>query len=171
MRHNVVNNKFRMKTSHRIATFRNMTISLIDHCKIETTLDKAKVLRGVIEPLITIAKNGISEDGKCDLAARRLLLKKLPNVSSVARLIDVVAPAFKDRKGGYTRVLKLGRRQGDNAEMAIIEFVEENIAPALQGREAKKALKEKRAQKRAERAEKANKAAGVQNKQTAENNQ
>lgn len=168
MRHNVVNNKFRMKTSHRIATFRNMTISLIDHCKIETTLDKAKVLRGVIEPLITIAKNGISEDGKCDLAARRLLLKKLPNVSSVARLIDVVAPAFKDRKGGYTRVLKLGRRQGDNAEMAIIEFVEENITPALQGREAKKALKEKRAQKRAG---KANKAAGVQNKQTAENNQ
>lgn len=168
MRHNVVNNKFRMKTSHRIATFRNMTISLIDHCKIETTLDKAKVLRGVIEPLITIAKNGISEDGKCDLAARRLLLKKLPNISSVARLIDVVAPAFKDRKGGYTRVLKLGRRQGDNAEMAVIEFVEESITPALQGRAAKKALKEKRIQKREQR--KSGKTATTEKKQAAENN-
>lgn len=160
MRHNVVNNKFRMKTSHRIATFRNMTMSLIDHCKIETTLDKAKVLRGVIEPLITIAKNGLTEDGKCDLAARRLLLKKLPNISSVARLIDVVAPAFKDRNGGYTRVLKLGRRQGDNAEMALIEFVE-TITPALQGRAAKKALKEKRIQKREQRAQ--NKGQKVQN--------
>ena len=109
MRHNVVNNKFRMKTSHRIATFRNMTVSLIENGKIETTLDKAKVLRGVVEPLITLAKKG-------DVPARRLALKKLPHE---------IAPVFKDRNGGYTRVLKTGRRQGDNAEMAIIEFVEE----------------------------------------------
>ncbi len=118
MRHNVVNNKFRMKTSHRIATFRNMTVSLIENGKIETTLDKAKVLRGVIEPLITLAKRG-------DVAARRLALQKLPNAESVRKLFHEIAPVFKDRNGGYTRVLKLGRRKGDNAEMAIIEFVEE----------------------------------------------
>ena len=118
MRHNVVNNKFRMKTSHRIATFRNMAMSLIQHGKIETTLDKAKVLRGVIEPLVTIAKRG-------DVAARRLLLQKLPHADSVKKLFYDIAPLFKDRNGGYTRVLKTGRRKGDNAEMAIIEFVEE----------------------------------------------
>ena len=122
MRHNVVNNKFRMKTSHRIATFRNMTVSLIENGKIETTLDKAKVLRGVIEPLITLAKRG-------DVAARRLALQKLPNAESVRKLFHEIAPVFKDRNGdrngGYTRVLKLGRRKGDNAEMALIEFVEE----------------------------------------------
>ena len=112
MRHNVVNNKFRMKTSHRIATFRNMTVSLIENGKIETTLDKAKVLRGVIEPLITLAKRG-------DVAARRLALKKLPNAESVRKLFHEIAPVFKDRNGGYTRVLKLGRRKGDNAEMAL----------------------------------------------------
>ena len=101
MRHNVVNNKFRMKTSHRIATFRNMTVSLIENGKIETTLDKAKVLRGVIEPLITLAKRG-------DVAARRLALQKLPNAESVRKLFHEIAPVFKDRNGGYTRVLKTG---------------------------------------------------------------
>lgn len=118
MRHNVVNNKFRMKTSHRIATFRNMTVSLIENGKIETTLDKAKVLRGVVEPLITLAKKG-------DVPARRLALKKLPHAESIRKLFHEIAPVFKDRNGGYTRVLKTGRRAGDNAEMAIIEFVEE----------------------------------------------
>ena len=118
MRHNVVNNKFRMKTSHRIATFRNMTVSLIENGKIETTLDKAKVLRGVVEPLITLAKKG-------DVPARRKKKKKLPHAVSVRKLFHEIAPVFKDRNGGYTRVLKTGRRQGDNAEMAINEFVEE----------------------------------------------
>ena len=91
---------------------------LIENGKIETTLDKAKVLRGVVEPLITLAKIG-------DVPARRLALKKLPHAESVRKLFHEIAPVFKDRNGGYTRVLKTGRRQGDNAEMAIIEFVEE----------------------------------------------
>ena len=122
MRHGVVNNKFRMKTSHRIATFRNMAKSLIEHGRVETTLDKAKVLRGVIEPLITLGKKGT-------LAARRNALSRLPHTPTVHRLFDVIAPIFKDRPGGYTRVLKTGRRQGDNAEMAIIEFVEPIVEP------------------------------------------
>lgn len=117
MRHSVVNNKFRMKTSHRIATFRNMAKSLIELGKIETTLDKAKVLRGVVEPMVTIAKRG-------DLPARRLLLSKLPYADAVKKLFYEVAPLFKERNGGYTRIIKTGRRKGDNAQMAIIEFVE-----------------------------------------------
>lgn len=122
MRHGVVNNKFRMKTSHRIATFRNMAKSLIENGRLETTLDKAKVLRGVVEPLITLGKKGT-------LAARRTALSRLPHAPTIHRLFDVVAPVFKDRAGGYTRVLKTGRRLGDNAEMAIIEFVDPIVEP------------------------------------------
>ena len=122
MRHGVVNNKFRMKTSHRIASFRNMAKSLIENGRLETTLDKAKVLRGVVEPLITLGKKGT-------LAARRTALSRLPHTPTVHRLFEVVAPVFKERAGGYTRVLKTGRRQGDNAEMAIIEFVDPITEP------------------------------------------
>lgn len=122
MRHGVVNNKFRMKTSHRIASFRNMAKSLIENGRLETTLDKAKVLRGVVEPLITLGKKGT-------LAARRIALSRLPHTPTVHRLFEVVAPVFKERVGGYTRVLKIGRRQGDNAEMAIIEFVDPITEP------------------------------------------
>ncbi len=122
MRHGVVNNKFRMKTSHRIATFRNMSKSLIENGRVETTLKKAKVLRTVIEPLITLGKKG-------DLQSRRLAFKKLPHIGTVHRLFDVVAPAFKERNGGYTRIYKLGRRTGDNAEMALIEFVDPIVEP------------------------------------------
>lgn len=132
MRHGVVNNKFRMKTSHRIATFRNMAKSLIEHSRIETTLDKAKVLRGIVEPLITLGKRG-------DLSARRCALAKLPHTPTIHRLFEVIAPVFKDRKGGYTRILKTGRRQGDNAEMAIIEFVDPIIEPATKSKETEAA--------------------------------
>lgn len=132
MRHGVINKKFRMKTSHRIATFSNMTKSLIEHGRIETTLDKAKYLRGVIEPLITLGKKG-------DLAARRLVLSRLHHTDTVHRLFDVISPVFKDRKGGYTRILKLGRRRGDNAQMALIEFVDPIIEPKAVDSEPKKA--------------------------------
>lgn len=133
MRHGVVNNKFRMKTSHRIASFRNMAKSLIENSRVETTLDKAKVLRTVVEPLITLGKKG-------DLAARRLALSKLPHTPTIHRLFDVVAPVFKDRKGGYTRILRLGRRKGDNAQMALIEFVDQVVEPkAVEKSESAKA--------------------------------
>lgn len=132
MRHGVINKKFRMKTSHRIASFSNMTKSLIEHGRIETTLDKAKYLRGVIEPLITLGKRG-------DLAARRLVLSRLHHTPTVHRLFDVIAPVFKDRKGGYTRILKLGRRRGDNAQMALIEFVDPIIELKAADSEPKKA--------------------------------
>lgn len=132
MRHGVINKKFRMKTSHRIASFRNMAKSLIENGRLETTLDKAKMLRTVIEPLITLGKKG-------DLAARRVALTKLPHTPTVHRLFDVVAPVFKERKGGYTRILRLGRRRGDNAQMALIEFVDQIIEPRAADSEPAKA--------------------------------
>lgn len=132
MRHGVINKKFRMKTANRIASFRNMAKSLIENGRLETTLDKAKVLRGVVEPLITLGKKG-------DLAARRIALSRLPHTPTVHRLFDVVAPVFKDRNGGYTRILKLGHRKGDNAQMALIEFVDPIIEPKVAASEQAKA--------------------------------
>lgn len=132
MRHGVVNNKFRMKTSHRIASFRNMAKSLIETGRVETTLDKAKVLRGVVEPLITLGKKG-------DLAARRLALSKLRHTPTVHRLFDVIAPVFKERNGGYTRILRLDRRKGDNAKMAVVEFVDPIVEPKAAESEPAKA--------------------------------
>ena len=118
MRHGKKGKTLGMETAHRVAVLRNMASSLIEHCRIETTLVRAKALRGFIEPLITFGK-------KQDLSARRLVLRRLPNKKSVKRLFDDVAPAFAERPGGYTRIMRTGRRQGDNAEMAIIEFVDE----------------------------------------------
>ena len=122
MRHGNSGKTLGVKTSHRIAMLRNMAISLVEHGRIETTLLRAKALRGFIEPLITAGK-------KNDLSARRHVLRKLPNKACVKRLFDEVSPAFAERPGGYTRILRTGRRQGDNASMAIIEFVDE-IKPA-----------------------------------------
>jgi len=130
MRHGVVNKKFRMKTAHRIATFSNMAKSLIELGKIETTLVKAKYLRTFIEPLITLGKRG-------DLSARRHAIAKLHHKDTVNRLFDVVAIAFKDRNGGYTRILKSGKRRGDNASMAIIEFTDPIIEIAKPSKDSK----------------------------------
>ncbi len=117
MRHSVVNNKFRMKTAHRKATFSNMAKSLIEHGRIETTLEKAKYLRTYIEPLITLGKKGT-------LATRRIAIERLHHKDTVNRLFDVIAHSFKDRNGGYTRIIRSGKRRGDNANMAIIEFTD-----------------------------------------------
>ncbi|WP_339108061.1 50S ribosomal protein L17 [Thioclava sp. GXIMD4216] len=102
---------------HRKALFSNMAGSLIEHEQIKTTLPKAKELRPVIEKLITLAKRG-------DLHARRQAAAQLKQDKDVAKLFEVLGPRFKDRQGGYVRVLKAGFRYGDMAPMAIIEFVE-----------------------------------------------
>ena len=106
---------------HRKALFANMAGSLIEHEQIKTTLPKAKELRPIVEKLITLAKRG-------DLHARRQAAAMLKEDKDVAKLFDVLAARYKDRAGGYTRVLKAGFRYGDMAPMAIIEFVERDVS-------------------------------------------
>ncbi len=105
---------------HRKALFANMAGSLIEHEQIKTTLPKAKELRPIIEKLITLAKRG-------DLHARRQAAAQLKQDKDVAKLFEVLGPRYKDRQGGYVRVLKAGFRYGDMAPMAIIEFVERDV--------------------------------------------
>jgi large subunit ribosomal protein L17 len=122
MRHRNSGRLLNRTSSHRKAMFRNMAASLIEHELIKTTLPKAKDLRGVVERLITLAK----ED---TVANRRLSFARLRDDDMVRKLFVDVAPRFAARPGGYTRVLKYGFRHGDNAPMAIIEFVDRaNIA-------------------------------------------
>ncbi len=106
---------------HRKALFANLAGSLIEHEQIKTTLPKAKELRPVVEKLITLAKRG-------DLHARRLAAAQLKQDQHVAKLFDVLGPRYKERQGGYIRVLKAGFRYGDMAPMAIIEFVERDTS-------------------------------------------
>ena len=118
MRHNKVGKRLGRDAAHRKALKRNLSISLIEHGSIETTLPKAKFVRPFVERLVTKAKDG-------DLHAIRVLKKKLDNEIAVQKLIDVIGPKFNDRKGGYTRIIKGGYRDGDKAEMARIEWVED----------------------------------------------
>ncbi len=120
MRHGKVHRKLNKKPAHRKAMFANMCASLIKHEQIVTTLPKAKELRPVIEKLITLAKKG-------GLAARRQAISEVRDVVQVRKLFDVLAPRYKERKGGYTRVLKAGFRYGDNAPNAVIEFVDRDV--------------------------------------------
>ena len=117
MRHNVQGRKLGRTTAHRKAMFRNQLTSLIEHEQIKTTLAKAKELRPLAERMVTRGKKG-------GVHQRRLARRWLPDRASVKKLFDEIAPRFEDRPGGYTRIIKLGPRQGDGAEMAIIEFVE-----------------------------------------------
>ena len=105
---------------HRKAMFSNMAGSLIEHEQIKTTLPKAKELRPIIEKMITLAKRG-------DLHARRQASSRLKQEDQVAKLFDVLGPRYKERQGGYVRVLKAGFRYGDMAPMAIIEFVDRDV--------------------------------------------
>jgi len=116
MRHRKSGKKLNRTSSHRTALFRNMSASLIEHELIKTTLPKAKELRRVIEPLITLARND-------SVAHRRTAFDRLRNKAAVGKLFTEIAPRFKERPGGYVRVLKAGFRRDDNAPMAIIEFV------------------------------------------------
>lgn len=109
--------KLNRTSSHRLAMLRNMSNSLIEHEVIKTTLPKAKELRKVVEPLITLGK-------KPSLANRRLAFNRLRDRDSVAKLFDVLGPRFANRPGGYLRVLKFGFRVGDNAPMALVELLD-----------------------------------------------
>jgi large subunit ribosomal protein L17 len=117
MRHRHGLRKLNRTSSHRQAMFRNMCNSLLRHEAIKTTLPKAKELRRVVEPLITLAKEPT-------LANRRLAFDRLRDRENVTKLFDVLGPLFKARPGGYTRILKMGFRNGDNAPMAFVELVE-----------------------------------------------
>ena len=117
MRHGNGLRKLNRTSSHRKAMLRNMANSLIEHEAIKTTLPKAKELRAVVEPLITLGK-------KPSLANRRLAFDRLRNRDSVTKLFDVLGPRYQTRPGGYTRTLKFGFRVGDNAPMALIELVD-----------------------------------------------
>jgi len=117
MRHGHGLRKLNRTSSHRLAMLRNMMNSLIQHEAIKTTVPKAKELRRVVEPMITLAK-------EATLANRRLAFDRLRDRDSVSKLFDVLGPRFKARPGGYTRILKMGFRVGDNAPMALVEVVE-----------------------------------------------
>ena len=117
MRHRKISRRFKRTASHRKAMFRNMVISIIRHRLIKTTVTKAKDLRRIVEPLVTLAK----EDS---VAKRRLAFDRIRDKAAVAKLFDDIGPGFKTRPGGYVRILKCGFRKGDCAPMAIIEFVE-----------------------------------------------
>lgn len=117
MRHGKVHRKLNKKPEHRKAMFANMCAALIKHEQITTTLPKAKELRPVVEKLVTLGKRG-------DLHARRQAVSQIRDVAMVKKLFDVLGPRYKERHGGYTRVLKAGYRYGDNAPVAVIEFVD-----------------------------------------------
>jgi large subunit ribosomal protein L17 len=126
MRHRNGLRKLNRTSSHRLAMFRNMAVSLIMHEAIKTTLPKAKSLRGVIEPLITMGKEPT-------LANKRLAFARLRDRDAVVKLFADLGPRFMERKGGYTRVLKMGFRQGDNAPMAFMELVDRAEADESDG--------------------------------------
>jgi large subunit ribosomal protein L17 len=117
MRHGLGLRKLNRTSSHRLAMLRNMMNSLIEHEVIKTTVPKAKELRRVVEPMITLAKEPT-------VANRRLAFDRLRDRDSVVKLFDELGPRFKTRPGGYTRILKMGFRVGDNAPMALVELVD-----------------------------------------------
>ena len=108
---------FSRKFNARKAMLRGLMVSLVEHGRIKTTVDKAKELRRHIEPAITLGKKG-------DLASRRLLISRIANQDAVSKICADISKRFMERPGGYTRLIKIGRRPGDTAEMAFIEFVD-----------------------------------------------
>ena len=120
MRHGKVHRKLNRTAEHRKAMFANMAASLIKHEQIITTLPKAKELRPVVEKLVTLGKKG-------GLHARRQAISEIRDVAQVKKLFEVLAPRYKERHGGYTRIMKAGFRYGDNAPRAVIEFVDRDV--------------------------------------------
>ena len=120
MRHAKTHRKFSRRSDHRRSMLANLAASLIKHEQIVTTLPKAKDLRPIVEKLVTLGKRG-------DLHARRQAIAQIKDAPVVGKLFAVLAPRYKDRHGGYTRVLKAGFRHGDNAAMAVIEFVDRDV--------------------------------------------
>ena len=143
MRHNRDDKRFDRTSSHLKSMLSNMTNDLVEHGRITTTTPKAKVLRRHAEKMITLGKNGT-------VAARRRAMAFMKNKSTVTKLFDDLALRYKERNGGYTRILKLGVRPGDNAPMSIIEFVEDaSAAPVTEPKPKKKAPAKKPAAKKA----------------------
>ena len=126
MRHRHGLRKLNRTSSHRLAMLRNMSNSLLRHERIKTTLPKAKELRRVVEPLITLAKEPT-------VANRRLAFNRLRDREMVVKLFNELGPRYKARNGGYTRILKFGFRVGDNAPMALMELVDRPETPAAEG--------------------------------------
>ncbi|WP_419065745.1 50S ribosomal protein L17 [Parasutterella sp.] len=132
MRHKLGLRKLNRTSAHRLAMLRNMMNSLLRHEAIKTTLPKAKELRRVVEPMITLAKEPT-------VANKRLALNRLRDREIVVKLFNEIGPMFKDRKGGYTRILKMGYRVGDNAPLAYVELVQKTTDAAPAKEEAQKA--------------------------------
>lgn len=124
MRHRKAGRKLNRTPSHRKAMFANMSAALIKHEQIVTTLPKAKALRPVVEKLVTLARGGT-------LHARRLAAARIGDEAQVKKLFEVIGPRYKDRPGGYLRIVRAGYRHGDNAPVAVIEFVDRD--PAAKG--------------------------------------
>jgi len=120
MRHGNTNRKLNRTSAHRKAMFANMSAALIKHEQIVTTLPKAKELRPIVEKLITLGKRG-------DLHARRQAIAQMRDEAQVAKLFATIGPRYKERNGGYTRIMKAGFRFGDNAPMAVIELVDRDV--------------------------------------------
>jgi large subunit ribosomal protein L17 len=127
MRHGVAHRKLNRTSAHRTAMFANMAASLIKHEQITTTLPKAKELRPFVERLVTLAKRG-------DLHARRIAISRVRDNEQVGKLFTTLGPRYKARNGGYIRVLRAGHRYGDNAPLAVIEFVDRD--PAEKGKDS-----------------------------------
>jgi large subunit ribosomal protein L17 len=140
MRHGNAHRKFNRTASHRRAMFANMAAALIKHEQISTTLPKAKDLRPVVEKLVTLGKRG-------DLHARRQAISQIRDIGMVKKLFEVIGPRYKERNGGYLRIMKAGFRPGDNAPAAVIEFVDRDVdakgldsGPVQEKREAEEAV-------------------------------
>ena len=133
MRHRVAHRKLGRVSEHRLATLRNLAQMLLRHGRIDTTLAKAKELRPFVERLITTAKRGLADGAETTRAlhARRLVARDLADKRVTSKLFETIAPRFAARPGGYTRVLHLGRRQGDCAEIAQIELIGSEYDPKL----------------------------------------
>ena len=132
MRHKLGLRKLNRTSAHRLAMLRNMMNSLLRHEAIKTTLPKAKELRRAVEPMITLAKEPT-------VANKRLAFNRLRDREIVVKLFNEIGPMFKDRKGGYTRILKMGYRVGDNAPLAYVELVQKTTDAAPAKEEAQKA--------------------------------
>ena len=143
MRHRVSHRKLGRVTEHRIAMLRNQAQALLKFERLETTVPRAKELRPFVERIITIAKRGIAggdENGR-SLHARRLVLRDIHDREIVGKLFDTIAPRFETRPGGYTRILRIGYRRGDSAEVAQIELVGSEYNPNLEAEKKETAEK------------------------------
>lgn len=121
MRHGMVGRKLNRTASHRKAMFANMAASLIEHEQIVTTLPKAKEIRPIVEKLVTLGKKG-------SLHARRQAISQIGSAELVAKLFSAIAPRYANRHGGYIRIMKAGFRHGDNAPLAVVEFVDRDVS-------------------------------------------